>query len=120
MKFTHHGPQDYQSLLMHREAVRMIQNDPSLADRALAILSRWDTHVSSRSKSLREEWAQIISNRNWALALEESERGNQLRQASPLSILLPNDVRIGIIRHIRKLKDGRNPLGRDPVDGPTG
>lgn len=39
---THHGPQDYQSLLMHREAVRMILAEPSLADRVLEILARWD------------------------------------------------------------------------------
>lgn len=102
---AHHIPQDYQSLLMHQEAVRMIQSNPALADRLLATLARWDTHASARSKPLRERWVRIIQERDWALAIEESERGNQLRQASPMATLLPTSVRLGIIRHIRKLKD---------------
>lgn len=99
----HHRPQDLQSLLMHREAVRMILANPALADRALATLSRWDTHVSPRSKPLRDAWVQIIQDRDWAAALEESERGNQLRQASPMATLLPNSVRLAIIRQVRDM-----------------
>lgn len=105
MSLDSHHLQDRQSLLMHREAVRMLQADPALADKALSILKRWDEHVSGCSKSLRDRWQQIISERDWDSALEESERGNQLRQASPLAILLPNGVRLEIIRLIRKERD---------------
>ena len=49
-----HDWQDRQSWLMHREAVRMLLADPLLAERALAILARWDTHVCSRSSSLSD------------------------------------------------------------------
>ena len=105
MKLNHHGPQDYQSLLMHQEAVRMIQTDPSLADKALSILMRWDTHVSACSKPLRDRWVKIINERDWVLATEESERGNQLRQASPMAVLLTNSARFAIIRQVKKLKD---------------
>lgn len=105
MSLDSHRIQDRQSLLMHREAVRMLQADPALAEKALSILKRWDGHVSGCSKTLRERWWQIISERDWDSALEESERGNQLRQASPLAILLPNSVRLNIIRMIRKEKD---------------
>ena len=77
MKLQHHGPQDYQSLLMHQEAVRMIQKNPSLAGKALLTLARWDTHVDSCSKSLRDSWVKIIQEENWTLATEESERDNQ-------------------------------------------
>lgn len=83
----------------------MIQADPSLTDKALEILARWDTHVSVRSKPLRDRWIQIIKSRDWACAIEDSERGNQLRQASPMATLLPNPVRLAIIRQVRKLKD---------------
>lgn len=58
-----------------------------------------------RSKPLRDRWVRIINERDWGLATEESEVGNQLRQASPLAILLPNQVRFDIIRHVRELKD---------------
>ena len=83
----------------------MIQRDPSLADKALAILMRWDMRVSERSKPLRDVWVQIIKTRDWGTAVEDTERGNQLRQASPMAILLPSSVRLGIIRQVRKLKD---------------
>lgn len=83
----------------------MLQSDPTLESKALEILARWDAGVSTRSKPLRDEWVKIISSRDWALALEESERGNQIRQASPLACLLPNQVRLEIIRIVRALKD---------------
>ena len=105
MKLTHHGPQDYQSLLMHQEAVRMLEADPSLMERLLAILADWDTHVSSRSRPLREKWVQIIKDQNWSLAVEDSALANQLRQASPMASLLPSNVRFEIIRQVRALKD---------------
>ena len=105
MKLDRHGAQDYQSLLMHQEAVRMLKADPSLAERLLKTLARWDTHASVRSKPLRDRWVDIIKTGDWALATDESELGNQLRQASPMATVLPNEVRYGIIRHVRKLKD---------------
>lgn len=105
MNRYHHAPQDYQSLLMHREAVRMVEANPALIKKLLEILSRWDTHVSARSRPLRERWMQIVRERDWTLATEDSERGNQLRQASPMAVLLPNDVRMRIIRQVRKLKE---------------
>ena len=105
MKHAPHYLQDRQSLLMHREAVKMLLADPALAEKALAILDRWDGHVSQRSKPLRDQWVRIISERDWSRALEESERGNQLRQASPLAILLPNDVRLNIIRAIKSERE---------------
>jgi len=45
--------------------------------------------ASIRSEPLRDEWQRIIAERDWKLALEESDRGQQLRQASPMASLLP-------------------------------
>lgn len=105
MKLIHHGPQDYQSLLMHREAVRMVLADASLIEKALATLARWDAISDPRSKPLRDLWVQILSSRNWSLALEETELGNQLRQASPMSTLLPISVRLAVIAEVTALKE---------------
>lgn len=99
-----HDWQDRQSWLMHQEAVRMLQADPTLCDKALATLARWDTHVCSRSRPLRERWVQIIGNRDWAAALDTSEVGNQLRQASPLSCLLSDGVRRAILAQVQQEK----------------
>jgi hypothetical protein len=104
-------PKD-RSLLLHEEAVRMIQADPSLSDRALAILERWAKHGSRHAKLLRERWAEIIKAGDWAAVLEESERGRQFRQASPILCLVPNDVRLRILR---SLKDTGKPAGLDSL-----
>ncbi len=39
-----HGPQDLQSLLMHEEAVKLIQRDPSLVERASASCTCFTVH----------------------------------------------------------------------------
>lgn len=83
----------------------MIRADPTLVSKAMEILDRWNEHVCASSKPLRDLWVKIIETRNWDLALEESEQGNQLRQASPLAILLPDEVRLRIIRLIKTEKD---------------
>lgn len=71
--------------------------DESLIQRALDTLARWDTHADVRSKPLRDEWVRILQERDWATALGENEHGNQLRQASPVSCVLPNERRLEII-----------------------
>lgn len=111
----HHAPQDYQSLLMHREAVRMVLEDPSLVDKIVGILSRWDSLPSGASKALRNRWVQIVREQDWALAIEESERGTQLRQASPMACVLPNSVRLQIIAKVRALKDALAPNAGNPA-----
>lgn len=101
--------EDLQSLLMHQEAVRMVRADPSLEARALEILERWDMVASIRSKPLRDEWKRIIAERDWTLALEESDRGQQRRQASPMVILLPEQVRLDIIKSARAMHASKVP-----------
>lgn len=90
---------------MHQEAVRMVVENPFLKNKLLDILARWEFQVSSHSKPLRDRWFEIISNENWSLALENSELGNQLRQASPMAILLPEDVRFKIILMVGSEKE---------------
>lgn len=98
---TCHGPQDFQSLAMHRAAVSMVKSDPSLIRKALAILAHWDMVCDPGSKPLRDEWVRILNSQDWTLALEDSDLGNQLRQASPMAALLPQEVRLGIIREVK-------------------
>ena len=97
-----HQEQDARSLALHTVAVELMRADETLIERALDILARWDSHVSVRSKPLRDEWVRILQERDWELALSVSERGNQLRQASPVSCVLPNERRWEIIRATSK------------------
>lgn len=87
----------------------MVRADPSLEARALEILERWDMVTSIRSKPLRDEWKRIIAERDWKLALEESDRGQQLRQASPMASLLPEQVRLDIIQSARTMHASKGP-----------
>jgi len=100
-----HIPQDLQSLLMHEEAVRLLKADPALVVRARSTLARWRESGDPRTWPLWDEWKRILDKRDWKLALEKSERGNQLRQASPLTTLLPQDTRMGILRKVRAMKE---------------
>ena len=101
---AHHGAQDYQSLLMHVAAVRMLKQNPRLADRASATLERWRATSDPLSYPLLDQWKRILETREWHMAVAPDERGNQLRQASPLPTLLPQDKRLGIIRRVKEMK----------------
>ena len=98
-----HISQDYQSLLMHQAAVRLIVDDPELVHRAEATLARWMSK-SSRSMDLWEQWRRILEEKNWSLATEDSELGRHLRQASPLSTLLPKHTRLEILAKVREMQ----------------
>lgn len=91
-----HARHDRRSLALHIQAVRLLQEQPELARRALEVLDRWEAVADPHSKPLRDEWRRIVLGKLWALAIEPSERGNQLRQASPLGFVLDQSVREGI------------------------
>lgn len=99
-----HAAQDYQSLLMHVAAVRMLKQNPRLVDRALTTLERWRETADPHSYPLLDQWGRILETREWRIAVAPDERGNQLRQASPLATLLPQQKRLAIIRRVKALK----------------
>ena len=73
---------------------------------AVSTLDRWRETADPRSYQLLDEWRRILDQREWRLAVAPDERGNQLRQASPLATLLPEEKRLGIIRRVKALKQG--------------
>ena len=83
----------------------MCEDNPALITRLLATLARWDMSASTRSKPLRDQWVKILEERDWLRATEITEHGNLLRQASPMATILPEEVRLRIIREVRSLKD---------------
>lgn len=93
-----HRRQDLRSLALHQEAVKVLRGHPERAQRALQVLARWEGSADPHSQPLREEWRRIITGRLWKLAVEESEQGRQLRQASPLGFVLDDSVRSEILR----------------------
>ena len=99
-----HERHDRRCLALHVEAVQVLQAQPELAQRVLEVLDRWEAVADPHSKPLRDEWRRIVLERLWALAIETSERGNQLRQASPLGFVLDPSVRESVTRGFQHSK----------------
>ncbi len=115
---SRHRLQDLQSLMLHEEAVRRLKADPVLVDRARSLVQRWLESGDSRSVSLWREWAQILESGTWRKALGRGQRAQQLRQASPITPMLPEAVRQDILDQVRTLKSGVL-IGGTPEQAPA-
>jgi transcriptional regulator with XRE-family HTH domain len=107
---ANHEMQDLQSLMLHEEAVRLMKKQPALIQQALDVLEGWRRSGSSHSRFLWDEWAVILHRRAWRRALAHTARSKELRQASPLTSVLPLETREHILNEVRQLKKGV-PLG---------
>lgn len=103
---TRHQIQDLQSLALHEEAVRRVRADPALLQQAQATLERWQQGGPSRASSLWNEWKTILAQGQWRKALGRTRRAQALRQASPLTTVLPEDVRQNILAQVSELRKG--------------
>ena len=103
---SRHQAQDLQSLALHEQAVRLARADPELVQQAQDTLQRWLSAGDSRSSGLWREWHDILLHQTWRKVLGRTRRAQELRQASPLVALLPDDVRRDILSQVRRLKGG--------------
>lgn len=101
-----HDLQDLQSLMLHKEAVRLIKSNPALQRQVLDNLERWRNAPNQHSRFLWDEWSVILHRGDWRRALSTSCRGQELRQASPLPTILPPEVRADVLAQIGALKKG--------------
>ena len=103
---TRHRLQDLQSLALHEEAVRLAKANPALVLQAKDTAKRWLATGDSRSASLWREWQAILEAGSWRKALGRTRHAQQLRQASPLVTVLPEEVRQRILKEVNNLKKG--------------
>lgn len=103
---SRHQIQDLQSLALHEEAVRLVRSDPKLLQQAQDTLGRWLQSDPSRSSSLWKEWQTILAQGKWRKALGRTRRAQELRQASPLTTVLPEAVRQDILAQVNELRKG--------------
>jgi len=103
---SRHRVQDLQSLALHEEAVRLVRADEALLQRARDTLARWLSAGQSRSTSLWREWDDILAHGKWRKVLGRTRRAQELRQASPLVTVLPDEVRQGILDQVSDLRKG--------------
>ena len=73
---------------------------------AQATLERWLQSGPSRSSGLWKEWQTILAQGQWRKALGHTRRAQALRQASPLTTVLPEDARQNILAQVRELRQG--------------
>ena len=103
---TRHRLQDLQSLALHEEAVRLAKANPTLVLQAKDTAKRWLVTGDSRSASLWREWLAILEAGSWRKVLGRTRHAQQLRQASPLVTVLPEEVRQRILKDVSNLKKG--------------
>lgn len=101
-----HELQDLQSLMLHEEAVRLLQKQPELIQEVLNTLERWRSAGASHSRFLWDEWSVILHRRAWRRALSLTRRSKELRQASPLTTILPDETRQRVLEQVQQLKEG--------------
>ena len=109
-----HAAQDLQSLMLHREAVALIRKNPEeLIARAQQTLERWQARGPSASQPLWDEWKVILHRKDWKKVLLKTRRAQELRQASPIVTMLPEEVRLRVLKEVRELKAGVNLSGQE-------
>lgn len=108
---SRHRLQDLQSLALHEEAVRHAKANPDLVRQARTTALRWLESGDSRSRSLWLEWLNILDAGTWRKVLGRTRHAQQLRQASPLVTVLPEEVRQRIHAQVKDLKKGVVPGG---------
>jgi transcriptional regulator with XRE-family HTH domain len=101
-----HQLQDLQSLALHAEAIRLAKANPALVLQAQDTAKRWLATGDSRSASLWREWQGILAAGSWRKALGRTRHAQQLRQASPLVTVLPEEARQRILKQVSDLKTG--------------
>lgn len=101
-----HDIQDLQSLMLHKEAIRLIQSNPALIQEAINNLAKWRDSPNKHSQILWDEWSVILHRRDWRRALSTNRRAKELRQASPLPTILPPAVRDDVLAQVQQIKQG--------------
>lgn len=103
---SRHQLQDVQSLALHEEAVRLVRADPDLLYQAQETLERWLQSGPSRSSGLWKDWQDILKHGKWRKVLGRTRRAQALRQASPLTTVLPEKTRKRILSQVAALRRG--------------
>jgi hypothetical protein len=96
-----HAAHDMASMVLHQEAVKLLRKDPSLVGKAKATLRRWQSGGHANTMPLWDEWDRILDRQDWKRAVANTQRGQQLRQASPLPVLLPQATRLRVLAEVK-------------------
>ncbi|MBU4337785.1 MAG: hypothetical protein KJ548_14580 [Actinobacteria bacterium] len=96
MKTHSHQWLDQRSLALHQLIAEKIRRDPELFENVKRTLARWSKTVCANSQPYLEEWQRLVNlgiKECLAVATEDSERANAMRQASPFCGIMSNEER---------------------------
>lgn len=88
-----HQEIDQRSLALHRMLAEKIRQDPALFENVKRTLAHWRKTVCANSQPYLEEWQRLVdlgTEECLAVATEDSERANAMRQSSPFCGILTN------------------------------
>jgi enoyl-CoA hydratase/carnithine racemase len=96
-----HQEIDARSLAMHRLIAEKVRREPALLEAAKATLARWRSIGDASTRAYDEQWERALSEGLEAtlrVALEDSERGDAMRQCSPFPGILTPRERFAFLR----------------------
>lgn len=96
MKTHSHQWLDRRSRALHQLIAEKIRKDPALFENMRSTLDRWRKTVCANSQPYLEEWQRLVDlgiEECLAVATEDSEQANAMRQASPFCGILSNEER---------------------------
>ncbi len=96
-----HQEIDQRSLMLHRFVADKMRRDPTLFSVAKATLTRWRATGGAASQPYLAQWQALVDEGMEAClrqAVEESQRGDALRQSSPFSGILSNQERFALLK----------------------
>lgn len=91
-----HQEIDQRSRALHCLIAEKIRQDPDLFENMKRTLAHWRKTVCTNSQPYLEEWQRLVdlgTEECLAVATEDSERANAMRQASPFCGILTNEER---------------------------
>lgn len=103
-----HRELDDRSRALHTLVAEKIRQDPARLDHARAILARWRAIVCANTQSYLLEWERILGSSTdeiLAVAVEDSQRADALRQCSPLACVLSPRERWAFLREWSRQHD---------------
>lgn len=96
-----HQEIDQRSLALHVLVCAKIRDNPELFDSVKKTLARWKLTVSENSQPYIAQWQNLADeglDACLAAAIENSERGAALRQASPFTKILTHQERFKALK----------------------
>lgn len=99
---------DARSRALHRLVVEKIRQDPARLEQARAVLAHWRSVVAPGSQPYVEAWDRLFQSgvaEVLAVALDDSERADALRQCSPLACVLTSRERWAFLREWSRQHD---------------